>query len=218
MVSGDQIQQILNDPLRYAVEYRYVLMCVAMVAAAALAIIIGTAGKGKTKKRQLVLAPYFPETAIEQPLNNTAQPFSRTGAGIPVLPLPQPQDLEYARRVLGIAEVSARQGWQLYADGLRQNDLPMAMTGLRFLAQYISEGGSRSYTSPWWEYKTLAQSYLSLARAHNSRHCLELAHAAFEACEMAIYPEPSTEHAAREVLQNLQLLNHELAVRPGARR
>jgi hypothetical protein len=224
MVSGDQIQQLLNDPLQYAVDYRYVLMCVAGLAAAAWAIAVGTAGKSKTKKRQLVLSPYFPEPAVEaprQPLIEEAprpavEPYLEPGARVPALPLPQAQDLDYARKTLVLSEVSSMQGWQLYFDGAKQNDLHMAMTGLRFYTRFILEGGYRNYTSPWREYKDLADSYLSLARAHNSGPCLELARDAFTACDMTIYPEPSTERVSREVLQNLQLLNHELAVRPGA--
>lgn len=212
MVSGDQIQQILNDPLRYAVEYRYILICIAALAAAVLAMALGATKKSKPKKREPVIVPLdFAADARVQP---PVQPYSAPAEPIPA-PHPQPHDIDYARKTLGLDAVSPEQGRQLYFDGVRKNDLHMAMTGLRFLAQYASEGGARSYTSPWWEYRELAQSYLSLARAHNSRPCLELAREAFATCYAAIYPEPSTERPAREVLQNLQLLSAELAVRPG---
>lgn len=216
MVSGDQIQQILNDPLGYAVEYRSVLLGAALVAAAFLAFAIGTVRTRKPEKRRPVLAPYFPEPAAEQPQQIATEPYLEPGAKIPPLPLPQPHDLDYARTTLKLAEVSSKEGRQLYFDGAAKKDLHMAMTGLRFYTQFIVDGGYRNYTSPWREYKDLAEFYLNLARMHNSRQCLELARNAFAACDMTIYPEPSTERVSREVLQNLQLLNHELAVRPGA--
>ena len=216
MVSGDQLQQILNDPLQYAVEYRYLLIGAAIALAAVLAVIIGAAGKvrPKPRKRQPVLSPYFPEPAGEPASALPPQTVLKSRSH--ALPTPDGQDRDYARATLGLADVSPAQGWQLYADGVKANDLYMAMTGLRYRALFITEGGNRSYTSPWWEYKEVAQSYLALARKHNSRRCLELARDAFSACDMTIYPEPSTERVSREVLQNLQLLNHELAVRPGA--
>lgn len=215
MVSVDQIQKIANDVVDYIIAHPSVFIS----AFGAIAIILAY-GWFKPKRQTVSPAPPLPATN-KTPLPDLsdrlkARPPYTYEPYVPDLPLPDTSDHAYARRILGRDDFTAQEAWQLYFDGKTRGDRHMAMTGLRFYTQFIFDGGYQNYTTPWREYETLGEGYLSLARAHNSVPCLRLAYTSYSACYANIYSEPSTAKLSSDILELLNSLSKELAAHPNA--